>query len=80
MLEQRIREKSTRTAQIGKVQTRKGVRQRTPQHMFPLELKCDLPERRSLNAEAAEYRPKPQASKEARMKIQAVAADEQDLE
>ena len=46
-----------------KIQTEKGVLERTPQHLFPLELKCDLSEKtqeRRLNAEASVFRPKRQ--------------------
>ena len=65
-----------------KVQTGKGVLERTPQHLFPLELKCDSSEtmRKGLNVEAVAFRPKRQASEAAREKIRAVAADEQESE
>lgn len=61
-----------------KVQTGKGVLERTTQHLFPLELKGDHSKKEGLNFEASLFRPKLQASEEARKKIQAVVADEQD--
>ena len=63
-----------------KVQIGKGILEKTPQHLFPLELKCDSFERKELNVEAVAFRPKRQASEEAREKIQAVVAAEQDSE
>ena len=62
-----------------KVKTEKGVLERTPQHLFPLELKCDL-SKKSLNVKAPEFRPKRQASEDARIKIKAVTASEQDFD
>ena len=61
-----------------RVQTEKGVLERTPQHFYPLELKCDQSEKRSLNVEALEFQPKCQASKDAKMKIGVAIANEQD--
>ena len=61
-----------------RVQTEKGVLQRTLQHLYPLELKCERSEKRSLNVEALEFQPKRQASKDAKMKIEVAIANEQD--
>ena len=57
-----------------KVQTGKGVLERTPQHLYPLEMSCDTPiEKAELNPGAPTFRPKRQAAETARKKISAIA-------
>jgi hypothetical protein len=65
------------------VRTGKSVMERAVQHLFPLELSCDVkeqPKRAELDVEAAEFQPRPkrQAALEAKDRITAVGIEEAD--
>lgn len=61
-----------------KVQTGKGILERSTQHLYPLELSCDTPMKKDqLNPEAPMFRPKRPAAEAAREKIKAIAVNEQ---
>ncbi len=56
-----------------KVQTSNGILERTPQHLYPLELKCDVQAPSApLNPEVMEFRPKRKAAIDAEQQIKVV--------
>lgn len=68
---------------VVKVRTSNNRLERAIQHLYPLELSCDLKEKEpneDLNAEAAEFTPRARraAATEASNRITAIAVDEED--
>ena len=59
----------------------KSYLERPIQHLYPLELACDMgpPEPADLNTEAAEFRPKRKAALKATKKIQEIAESEHEI-
>ena len=56
-----------------KVQTSNGILERTPQHLYPLELKCDVQAPIvPLNPEVKEFRPKRKAARDAEQQIKVI--------
>ena len=62
-----------------RLRTSKGHMERAVQHLYPLELTCDLEQRAPvpLNAAAKEFRPKRAAAAAANLRIQQIAAEEE---
>ena len=61
------------------LRTGKGINlERAIQHLYPLELYCDVEEPKQLNAEAKEFRPTRNAAAIARIRIQDEAAEADD--
>ena len=55
----------------------KSFLQRPIQHLYPLELSCDLKAKNQLDVQAKEFKPKRMAAEAARENIRIIAAEEQ---
>ncbi len=55
----------------------KSFLERPIQHLYPLELSCDLKAKNQLDVQAKEFKPKRMAAEAAREKIRIIAAEEQ---
>ena len=55
----------------------KSFLERPIQHLYPLELSCDLKEKNQLDVQAKEFKPKRMAAEAARENIRIIAAEEQ---
>ena len=64
-----------------KLKTGKGEMKRTIQHLYPLELACDIEEPKKkieLDAKAPEFRPKRKTAEEAKNRLKGISVYEDD--